>query len=528
MVDVNASAFRLVSPNASPQELAIKPDYWRARVEALTDAHRTARAKRLLARGRERSAEASFVHEVIIEAERDELGLWPLAKFRALPGVGAMTAREPRTAPDVTWSEPRAWVLKILCAWDRQIQTASHGTRRLLRADREPTEHWKRRVLGEAERRIESQWHQTRAAGQRDRFRRVEKCATESRGVLVCKHCHEAVRDKDGRPKILRDLCGAHLLCARCRKLRGAKYYAKILRSRLAAVKAVRRARLGPGVALSDPLVERFLTLTCPHLPPDAELVIESDFTPRRLLGPEAQAFIVRRALRPFMNALRNHWRKRGALRLSLSRFVRVIEATEGADDNGHVHAHLWMLSPFVRVQVIRALWGRALLRAGFPLEHWPVCAWKEKKTLLAELELAGDHVAFEWAKKTLPARMPWPVVDLKRTYQRGDRLELETPAGRVDALAELVKYLCKDWETGRDGKKLLMHPALFAAVYRGLDEGRMISASRQFWTRHHTECACCGAIDTLRPVLELTPRPLARGPPLLRLMDPTKRTASV
>lgn len=513
------AALRLVSPSPTAPTLGAKPAQWRGHVEALTHPYRRARAKKLLDRGRERAAEAMFVRDAIVEGYREELGLWPLSKLRALPGG----------SPDL---------LKIIRHWDRAMQTASGNTRRLIRAEREPTDHWARRVLQEAERRVESLWHQTRAGGQLERFQRVAKCGEEVRGVLVCGHCSTEQTGRHGERKILKDLCGSHLLCARCRKLRGAKYRSKIFRARHEAIKAVRRARLGPGVAQTDPICDRFLTLTCPHLPLDAKIVLLDPGPPgvpwvprcRELAGPEAQAWIVRHAVRPFLNALRGHWRARGPERLALSRYVRVIEATEGRDSLGHIHVHAWLLSPFVRVHVYRALWGRALVKAGFPLEHWPEHAWAEKPVVLAELELAGDTRALRWATKTLSKRAPWPRVDIRRVYARGDSAELDAVdrqgrplPGRVDMISELVKYLVKDWETSEDGSKTLIHPMLFAAVYRGLDQGRMISASRDFWVRYHAECQHCGAQDTLRPVKDCAARPPARAPPLfagLRAVD--------
>src|SRR5690606_28839229 len=50
-------------------------------------------------------------------------------------------------------------------------------------------------------------------------------------------------------------------------------------------------------------------------------------------------------------------------------RVLRVIEATPGSDGTGHIHIHAWWVGPFVRVELLRAMWGRALLSAGFPPE---------------------------------------------------------------------------------------------------------------------------------------------------------------
>ena len=477
---------RLVCPDATPKRepLAEKPSWWLQHVERNTRAHRELRAKVLRDRGVDRANEAFRVHQAIVEGYREELGLWPLSPQRELPGA----------SPEIK---------KIIRHWDTQIKTASRGTRRLIRADRERVESWCRRVLREAERRIESTWHQQRARGQLERFRRVARCAEETRGVLVCKHCHGAQKDKHGNPILLSDLCGSHLLCQRCRAHRRKRYRAAFLRSRLEAIRVVRSVHLAPGMARAkrDPLTERFLTLTCPAI----EL---------ELGGPETQARIVRSAFRGFMNALRNHWRKRGRERLELSRYVRVVEATSGQDERGHCHIHVWLLSPFIRAHVYRALWGRALLKEFRRAElEWPEHAWKPKSEILAELLFRSwDREAYTWARKTLGQRTPWPRVDIKRVVSR----ETHATVDGLDLALELVKYLTKDLEASTNGQGglVLMHPATFAAVYRGLDSGRMLSASRGFWVKYHAECQCCGAQDTLRPVELLRPPAKARAPP--------------
>lgn len=466
------------APGDAPS-LADKPQWWLADVERLTREHREARAAALELSGTERYEEAWEIRTALLEGARDELGTFvgrPNPQ-RALPGG----------TPEVH---------RVLRQWDRELYVSSRGARRLLRGDFERTEDWQARVFAECDRRIESKWHQARAAGQRERFRKVAECGTELRGYLVCSHCRQPARTKTGAALVLRDTCDAHLLCARCRARRTRKYQSKILRSRAAALELVHDKRLGPGQVRSDPLRERFLTLTCPHLPLDAG-------------GPELQAALVRDAWSRFINSLRNHWR--GHRGLKLCRFVRVLEATTGKDDLGHVHCHVWLLAPFVRVQVIRALWGRALIAAGFPLELWPEQAWKEKADILAELEAARDVPALIWAHHVLSQRTPWPVVDLQAV--RGNGAEM---------VRELVKYLCKDVVSMRgDGDVVFMHPELFAAVYRGLDAGRLLTASLGFWVRYHATCACCGAVDTLRPVEELRPIADARAPPLLALVRP-------
>lgn len=480
--------FHLSPPPEKPPK-RIKPSWWLSHVEIETRDHRDRRGKDIIDAGLRRKDEALWLRDEIRQASNDEIGFGRLARFRALPG----------STPEIK---------KTLRRWDREIYQRSRGKARLLQGEHEPTNSFRDRVFAESDRRLDSKWHSDRARGQDERFKRVAECGKEERGILRCSHCKTEALDKNGRLIIVPKACGATLLCVSCRGRRIAKNRKRFSASRVAALHAVRHKRLGPGQVRSNPIAERFLTLTCPHIPIDAGIVLVNEDTgeSRTLVGPEAQAYLVRTAYRSFQNSLRNRWRKHPGL--GLVRYVRVLEATTGKDELGHVHIHVWLLSPWVRVQSIRALWGKSLVKAGFPMTHWPEHAFKEKDELLSELERAGDDDAYAWAKRVLPRKkIPWPRVHIKRIEAREKHATVEG----IDLAHELIKYLCKDL----DDELVLMHPGLFAAVYRGLDSGRLITASRKFWVKQHSECACCGAIDALRPAERVREGPgLARGPP--------------
>ncbi len=500
-------AFALENPAPRrPKSLAKKPDWWLAAVERETREHREERARSISDSGLERKDQALWLRDEIRQASNDELGFGPLAKHRALPG----------STPEVK---------KVLRRWDTEVRQRSRGERRLLKAEHETTNQFRDRVFEEADRRLDSKWHADRARGQDERFERVRKCGKDERGVLRCAHCKTELEDKHGHPIVVQDRCDSTLLCASCRAHRIKKNRKRFMLSRIEAVHAIRRARLGPGQVPYDPIAERFLTLTCPHLALDQFIDIcatcgrhecKKHKETRRLFGPEAQAHLVRTSFRSFMNSLKNRWRSHDGFKML--RYVRVLEATTGRDELGHVHIHVWMLTPFARAQVYRALWGRALIKAGFPEALWPAHAWKEKKDIIAELERVNDDVAIKWAKKSLKKRVPWPRVDIRRVRTKDTHADVDTKkesGERVwaDLAVELVKYLCKDLES-KDGT-VLMHPALFAAVYRGLDSGRLITASAKFWIKQHSECPYCGALDAVRPYERSKDRPpLARGPP--------------
>lgn len=486
----------------------------------MTRAYREGRASRLESERDRRKAEAEVVRDAVLEAARDERGLYQFSDpRRELPGA----------SPEVK---------SIIRRWDAELSVRTIGARRLHRSENEPLETWRRRVLIEAERRIESKWHDQRAGGQRTRFQRVAACGTKIRGRVACRACSAA-------GEWMPDLCNVALLCQRCRELRIRRYRGRVAQAMQAAHDRAKRFYLAPGQAKRDPVIARFLTLTCPHIP------IEHG-------GPERQAKLCRVAWRGFMNALRNRWRavakesrpKRWRDVLDASAFVRCLEFTAGEDDLGHVHMHAWILSTFTRAQVLRVLWGRALTRAKdpetkellFPRELWPEQALKSKRELLAELsgeakvyeqfgifvrELGRgnmraavaahaeahraaeggargrDRLAWRYVRRVCPQSIPYPRVDVRLVNERGD---LESGGSVV---AELVKYLCKDFEATENGQTTLIDPELFAAVYRGLDSGRLLSAARGFWIKLRVLCPCCGAWGALRLVI-CTPEQLA------------------
>ncbi|HYV99625.1 MAG TPA: hypothetical protein VE967_19355 [Gemmatimonadaceae bacterium] len=500
---MQAAVFALTNPVARAKSLKQKPDWWLTDAERFTRPHRKDRADRISDKGQQRSEEALFVRNTIRQALDDERGCGPLAKRRALPGG----------TPEIK---------KILRRWDTQIRQRTRGAARLLREVNELTSDYITRIFEECDRRIDSRWHAHRAKGQEERFKRVAECGKEERGILQCVHCKNQCADAAGNPLVLKKMCGAILLCHDCRQIKIKKNRKRFTLSRINALQRVRDARLGPGQVKSDPLVERFITLTCPHLTMEQSIMAKIEnpdgtVSWKVLRGPDAQAYLVRNAWSRFWNSLRNRFKRKGNVHpgLDLISFVRVIEATTGRDELGHVHIHIWLLSPFLRVQIIRAMWGRALMKAGFPKEHWPEHAWMDKKAVVAELQAANDEVALTWARYQ-PQRLPYPMVHIKRVTPRGNSATVDG----FDLGLELIKYLTKDIESGKNGA-VFMSPWLFSAVYCGLDSGRLITASRKFWVKQHCECRACGAIDSLRP--HAPPRPdvtRARGPPIPTLFD--------
>lgn len=481
-------AFQLIPPEPARPGTK-RPDWWLATLERATREHRRGRAQRLREAHLDRVYEAEWVRHIVTRGFQDEFGVPFQSELRPLPQGVVDWELWPRRD-----GEPTTWLAAILLKWDREIRQNTRGERRLDRGEWETVHQWRDRVMAEAERRIESRWHAERARGQEERFKRVATCGDEHRGFLTCTTCK--VR---AHPQPLVDCCESVFLCQRCRDHRAKKYRAKFLRARKAAVTSAARARVDRG---GDRIGEKFLTLTSPHIPVE-------------LGGPERQARIVRDAWRKFMNAVRNHWRGRRAFRFS--RYVRVLESTEGAGAEGHTHVHAWLYCPFTRDAIVAVLWGRALLAAGFPRELWPESAYRDKSELLDYLASKGDERAHKWAKHCLPKRIPWPIVELKAVRPNPKRPEL---ADGGDLAVELIKYLTKDLESDGRGGLRPIHPETFAALYRGLDGARLLTAARGFWVVYRVHCEHCGCVGTLRPVEAPGTRDdaLPRGPPTLEL----------
>lgn len=488
---MSAAPLRLTAPEPRAKALDVRPAWWRAAVERETGALREELAQRLDLRGAERRAEALAVIE----------------------------AFECVTSFDIEASTMPAWLVTTIWRWDAERERSRPRGHRLFytplsdfaaagELDRtiHTTRIYRHEVLREAERRLESRWHKHRAEGHRKRFRRTEQCATETVGIIACKRCGN-VPLKNG---IVKNFCDSHLLCVECRRRRKRKYRAKFSNARIAALQNVREKHVGKNQVYRDPVIERFVTLTCPHVP-------------NELGGPEKQAEAVARAWSPFAKAIRDLYRRRvirgvlPARALKCAHFVRCIEATNGRDERGHVHIHAWSLGPFVRAQVMRFVWGRALKRAEFPMQCWPEYAIADKGEVLGELSTAvkgkPDREATAYLKHVAPQQFPYPRVDVQQVRSDG-KLEGGEPLAR-----ELIKYLTKDLDGKEtDAIPVLMSPTIFASVFRGLLGRRMLTASRGFWCRRIVCCEACDAIGTVRLICTAAHRApeRARGPPPL------------
>jgi len=467
---------------------------------------------------------ATRPHRELLAEELERAGV-----ERKREAMRVLAELERLTSNDVQYGGTPPWLVSTIWRWDAERERGRPRSHRLVYSPLSDfgasgeLERWifhtvrifKDEIRREAERRIDSKWHVRRADGHRARFRRVEACSTELRGIIACRRCGACPENHR-----VMNACDSHLLCMTCRKRRQRRYRAKFAEARLGALRRVSDARVGVGQVCRDPIVERFLTLTCPHIPLE-------------LGGPELQARVVAKAASYFAKSVRDVYRRRvkgGRLAeraLEVASFVRCLEATTGRDELGHVHVHAWILGPFLRAQVLRFLWGRALLRAGFPWVCWPEHAIAEKQRVLTELATANrgqaDHEASAYLQHVAPSHFPYPRIDLQRV----------TPRGYLDngeqLARELIKYLTKDLDgKATDAVPVLMAPHLFASVFRGLLGRRMLSSSLGFWLRRIVCCDACAAIGTVTLHFvsdENAPREERGPPPLFALRQGGNRT---
>ncbi len=129
--------------------------------------------------------------------------------------------------------------------------------------------------------------------------------------------------------------------------------------------------------------------------------------------------------------------------------WVRVLEWTQGSDNLGHPHLHVWIFSPYLPQDFLSAWWREALERAGLLLGD-------QEELLDVDIRAAGDDVA-----------------------------------------DELIKYLCKDIGAGGE----YVAPATFAEVYAALDGRRAMQGSSGFLALGDapSRCRYCGASGSLR-----------------------------
>ena len=308
-----------------------------------------------------------------------------------------------------------------------------------------------------------SKWHESRATGLEEVFRRVEDCGEQFAAVARCTSsaCRASRGTTNPEAGVLRVPlgCSSRFFCDSCKTRIAVRFRREFQAARLGVIWAATlqgrlsrwRPRFGPEARFS----ERLLTLTAPHVGTAVERVSWMF---------KAWPFFLKRWNAYIRDQLGGAECTSGAKRgdgfltsipvdrdgcpielvRTLAQEGRFFEWTAGSDGQGHPHFHVWAFGPFMPIELVREWWREAWQRV-------------------------SGHVA------------PSIMVDLRKVL--GDTVEERDGDGRAvlgddgepkraNIANELIKYLTKDW--GAEAE-------VFAEIYAELFERRARQTSRGF-----------------------------------------------
>ena len=270
-----------------------------------------------------------------------------------------------------------------------------------------------------------SEWHMRRWHGQAKRFDLVDLCGT-------VQHRLEG-RDPDtGEVVASRELaqhCGNWRVCDRCARRRKLRAREDVLRNRKVVLHVCRHQLRRSYRGSEGRWAERLLTLTVPHSGDAGE-----------------DARVLRLAWPLFQKRLLTHLaRDRGAAQKPV--WVRAIEVAP-SEDGGHVHLHVWMVSPYVDHVWARVTWGDILEKLGVKC---PPRVWNQVMHL-PPLTCRYEQTSAEFRDKVKELRdtrvrvwcrtrrgphgrdrkvLPWPHVDVRAARdQEGGAAQYATKVG--------------------------------------------------------------------------------------------------
>jgi hypothetical protein len=325
------------------------------------------------------------------------------------------------------------------------------------------------RLRGELTR---ERWHRQRGDAELLRAERVELCGSGS-AYLGCGTCGQVAGD------LHPTRCGTWRYCLECRGARCAEY-----RERLDEAIEAQRALYSREVGRRDTnrWSERFLTLTVEHS------------------GSSAYDFgVIQRAWPVFWRGVKRWLKQRRPLRRDQLKFMpysRVLEIT--GSDAGHAHAHVWLLTPYLPHQVLRALWGRAIAAKHNGARMVPVRPLEEVLEECKTQRDRDDVLSVATFRGRRLRYLPWPVLDVRAVHG--------------DVGCELVKYLTKD--IGPSGEAV--SPLEYANLIEATEGRRMVCCAVHFWVPSEPAkwCDCCNRAMGLITVVPRGRPSLARAPP--------------
>lgn len=410
-----------------------------------------------------------------------------------------------------------------------------------------------------------AKWHEGRDNGQKYRFRKLAQCGTRVM-VAACGQCggeRKAVEEGCGIARLC-ERCS--LRSAKKRRARFGRARSRVAEN-LARLGCLRRRKV-EGRFVSARWSDKMLTLTLPHflrchLDEDAALsrtpsgdaigllayaadtckleAHEVDTTMARVLAARA-------AWPRFAAKLRKYWRAteksvekenkrrlrerlrdgqivKGRTRAPRSRgrsllpsvmmqwkdgnkapppMHRAFEWTTGKDGLGHPHFHVWMLSPFLDVNIVAAMWTEALREVGVVVEGRAIVTLQR----FQDFNASATH---ELIKGTPGGR---GALEWSRLYKGSRRAKREGPANAFEyadgwTIAEAMKEASAE---------------VVSSLYCALEKMRLTQAAAGFFTEDEPpHCTACLAQMCWHVRFEPAPEPSLsfttstdhpRGPP--------------
>lgn len=243
-----------------------------------------------------------------------------------------------------------------------------------------------------------SMWHKRRANGQRNRIENLLACGAKT-GQSSCEGC--------GGTHTFLVGCGVNRLCDQCSTKNAIKRRARFSMARAARVLDANRSglfqRRRTGIKAIPKNIdaqlfgvgafsEKMVTLTVPHFGDDVQCVkerIDAIFEAWKIFSRSMQRDLRRR----------RKWDPMGQVWMH-----RAFEWTPGGDALGHPHFHVWLLCPFISLDVLREMWTEALELAGIGMEGFAVVNITRFETLspalAREIIKGGQKKALNYSGK--------------------------------------------------------------------------------------------------------------------------------
>lgn len=409
------------------------------------------------------------------EMERERQELWIQAEALTASAFQASADRLRRKGAIHLKLQARTWA-----QWERE----QHGRDPMLdeddRQEEKPPKPQAETVEIDGEEVRISRWHASRARGRARKFE-------------VMRHCNEA-------PDFLRiecRVCGAehhhpigcnHRECPRCRFDQASRVKRVVTNGR----RALRAATIAK--KRDRTIREKLLTLTAPHYGAgwvrEAKATnadtIKLGATRRRIEAIHSAWVTFGPWLRDYMLSKLPQTKKGKPQKglVPLCHFFRVFEWTEGEDEQGHPHFHIYIHGPFLSHVAIREAWERAL-------------------------EIATGEAS------------AGVIVDIRKVTDGGNVRDAQGKKHNV--VDELVKYMVKDLSTANRGR--FIDPVSLAAILVQMEGRRRRQTSAGFgeWAemvrerieeKECHECETTGGLEARHIPHAVEKFPCGRGPP--------------